>query len=136
MGLWQSLTQRRTLPKAPAWAAAAAFLFLAAYGGWAALRPEGPPVKEIRAPAELLQDSRETIADVGALVQAVSDGDQDRVEHLNGELQDRARREAEREGRRAAAVTAARTRYGSIAVLNFVLAVWLLAAARQPRRKP
>ena len=42
MGLWQSLTRRRAIPEVPTWVAAAALLCVAAYAGWAAVRPEGP----------------------------------------------------------------------------------------------
>jgi hypothetical protein len=131
MGLWQSLTRRRNIPEVPAWVAAAALLSLAAYCGWAAVRPEGPPVTDIRDPAELLQESRELTAHGETLMQAVRENDQRHVEQLKAEIQAHSRREAEREGKRAAAVTAARTRYGLIAALNFAVGVWLLVAARK-----
>ena len=133
MVLWHSLTRRRNIPEVPAWVAAGALLFLATYSGWAAVRPEGPPVTEIRDPADLLPDSRELIARGEALMQAMRDNDQSQIEQLKAELQARSRWEAEREGKRAAAVTAARTWYGLIAALNFAVGVWLLVAARKPR---
>jgi hypothetical protein len=133
MGLWQSLTRRRNIPEVPAWVAAAALLFLAAYCGWAAVRPEGPPVTDIRDPATLLQESRELTADSEALMQAVRENDQRHVEQLKADMQARSRREADREGTRAAAVTAARTWYGLIAALNFSVGVWLVVAACKSR---
>jgi hypothetical protein len=131
MGLWQSLTRRREIPEGPTWVAAAALLFFAAYAGWAAVRPEGPPVTENRVTADVLQDSRELIAHGEALMQAMRDNDQRQVEQLKEELVARSRREAEREGKRAAAVKAARTWYGVIAALNFAVGAWLLVAARK-----
>lgn len=133
MGLWHSLTRRRSIPEVPAWLAAVTLLFLSAYAGWAAVRPEGPPIPEIREPANLVKDSRELIADGEAMMQAIRDDDQRKVEQLKAELQARSRREAEREDHRAAAVTAARTWYGVIAAVNFTAGAWLLAAARKPQ---
>lgn len=133
MGLWQSLTRRRNIPEVPAWVAAAALLLLAAYSAWAAIRPEGPPVTDIRDPADRVRESRELTAHGEALVRAVRENDQLQVEHLQAEFEARSRREAEREGNRAAAVTAARTWYGLIATLTLAVGVWLLVAARKSR---
>ncbi len=133
MGLWQSLTRRRNIPEPPDWVVAAALLLLAAYGGWAAIRPEGPPVTDIRDPADLLRESRELTAHGEALVQAVRENNQLQVEYLQAEIEALSRREAEREGKRAAAVTAARTWYGLIATLTLAAGVWLLIAARKSR---
>lgn len=133
MGLWQSVTRRRDIPEVPTWVAAAALLFLATYAGWAAVRPEGPPVTENRDPADLVQDSRELVAHGEALMQALRDNDQRHVEQLKAELEARSRREADRQGKRAAAVTAARTWYGLIAALNFAVGAWLLVATRKSR---
>ena len=131
MGLWQSLTRRRAIPEVPTWVAAAALLCVAAYAGWAAVRPEGPPVTDNRDTAQVLQDSRELIAQGDALMQAIRDNDQPQIKQLEEELVARSRREAEREGKRAAAVKAARTWHGVIAALNFAVGAWLLVAARK-----
>lgn len=131
--LRKSLMRRVNIPEAPAWAAAAVLLLLSAYGGLAAVRPEGPPVTDIGHPAELLQESREVTAHGEAVLQAMRENDQGRVEQLKAEMQARYRRSAEREGKRAAAVTTARTWYGLITSLNFAVAVWLLIAARRSR---
>lgn len=133
MRLWHSLTRRCNIPEVPAWIAAAALLVLAMYGGWAAIRPEGPPITVVRDPADLLRDSRDLVAHGEALMQALRDNAQRQVEQLKAELQTRSRREAEREGKRAAAVSDARTWYGLIAALNFSVGAWLLVAARKPR---
>ena len=133
MGLWQSLTRRRDIPELPTWLATAALLFLAAYAGWAAVRPEGPPVTENRDTAEVLQDSRELISKGEALMQAVRDHDQRQVEQLKDELVARSRQEAERKGKRAAATSAARIWCGVIAALSFAVGAWLLVALRKSR---
>lgn len=135
MGLWQSLARRREIPEVPTRVAAAALLFFAAYAGWAAVCPEGPPVTENRSTADVLQDSRELIAHGEALIQAMRDNDQRQVEQLVEQMKEeteaRSRRETEREGKRAAAVKTARTWCGVIAALNFAVGTWLLVAVRK-----
>ncbi len=107
--------------------------FVAAYGGWAAVRREGPPVTEIGDPAKELQDSRALIDQSDALMQAMRDNDQRQVEQLKAERRARSRSEAEREDKRAVAVATARKWYGLSAAVSFVMGVWLLAAARKAR---
>ena len=135
MGLWQSLTRRREIPELPTRVEAAAFLFFAAYAGWAAVRAEGPPVTENRSTADVLQDSREHIAHGEALIQAMRDNDQRQVEQLVEQMKEeteaRSRRETEREGKRAAAVKIARTSWGVTAALSFAVGTWLLVAVRK-----
>jgi hypothetical protein len=130
MDLLQSLTRRRSIPEVPAWVASAALLLLAGYAGWAAVRPEGPPVMGIREPDEVLQDSRELLAQGDALMQAVRENDERQIEKIKAEFEARSRREADREDKRTSAVAAARRWYGVIAALNFAVGVWLLVAGR------
>lgn len=133
MRLWQSLTRRRDVPTLPTWMAATALLLLAAYAGWAAVRPEGPSVAEHGYPADLVHETRELLTQYEALTLAIRDHDRDRVEQLNAQLEAGSRRMAERHRQRAAAVTTARTGYGLIAALNFAVGAWLLIAARRSR---
>ena len=133
MGLWRSLTRRRTIPEVPTWIAATALLAVAAYAGWAAVRPEGPPIMQNRDPADLFRESRDLVAHGESLMQAMRDHDRDRVEELHAALQARSRREAEREGKRAAAVMAARAWFGVIAAVSFAVGLSLLVAAQRSR---
>ena len=131
MELWHALTRRRNIPEVPATIAAVALLLLAAYAGWAAVRPEGPPVTDITDQADLMQDSREMVAHGEALLQAVRDSDQRQVEQRSAEVHAWSRWEADRAVKRAAAVAAARAWFGLIAALTFAVGAWLLIAGRQ-----
>lgn len=129
---WQALSRRRNIPEVPAWLAAVILLVVAAGAGWVAIRPEEPALAAIREPADLLRDSRASIALGEAVLQAVRDDDRRRLENLKAELEARARRESEREDERAAAARTARAWCGVIAVLTFGVGAWLLVATRDP----
>ena len=129
MRLWQLLTARRDIPEIPNWVAVATLLCLSVYLGWVAVSPEGPPVD--RDVAQLLQGSRESIALSEAVISAVRDNDQRRVEEVREKLAAQSRLEADREARRVDAVKTARRLYGVIAALLFTAGAWLLLAGRK-----
>lgn len=133
MRTWPALTRRRTIPDMPMWGVAVALLVLGGCAGWAALRPEGPPVSEARDPNAVIRESRALVAEGEALVEAVRANDQRHVDGVKEATQARSRLEADREARRPAAVSAARIGYGALAALNVSVGVWLLAVSRRPR---